>query len=385
VAEVWGNLSMDSTSPRYALSLINDPEKGSKWIALEDLTSNGSTAALKRPATGTYTLAGGNDGLSSFGETDIVGDASAQTGIYAFDGISGLDCQDLVIPYLVTNPTAQSLISYCETRRDMMVHFFRQLSSGADVSSIRDYRQSAGAFTGGTNFDSSYGALYAASTRYLDPLTNVKSFRLPVGDLVAALNFNDTGSGRLPDGDYGVFLAPAGEKRGRLSVDDVEFDVAQGARTHLVTLGDQNHINAIHRFNGKVIIGDAWTLRRDSTLLQWTNVRRMMIFMETRVSMIIQSLMFEQNNPRLWRKIHSRVKPFLDRMVALGAMYEYRYDGDQDARNLTSAKVNLPDDIANGKFRCRIFVKPTPPARELQVEWVVTKLSATFTEALADL
>jgi phage tail sheath protein FI len=295
-----------------------------------------------------------------------------------------MNCQDVIIPYQIANATAQSLINYVESRKDMMLHLFRQLTNAASVADIVAWRNATGAYTGGTQFDSNYVALYAGSVKVTDPLSNTSRFILPGGDLAAALSLNDTGGGRLPEGESGTWLAPAGETRARLAVDGVQYDVgASGNSSFLRSLGDDNHINAIHRFDGKVIIGDAFTLWRSTTLTQWTNVRRLMIFTEVRIARLIQKYMYEPNNPVLWRKIYNKIKPFMDRMVGLGAFFEYRYDGDQDASGLSDAKVNSPDDITNGVFRCRLYVKPVPPARELKVEFIITKLSASFTEQLS--
>jgi hypothetical protein len=379
-AERWANLSMDPSSARYALTIVNSQTNGSAYIALADLISTGSTLAAKRPAIGTYTLAGGNDGLAGFDEADILGDSSAGTGVHALGEIAGTECQDMILPYEVSNATAASLLAWAEDRQDMLVHLFRELQTAADVQDIEDYRRGQAAHSG-TNFDSSYGCLYAGTVQVTDPITKGTLYIFPAGDLAASLNLCDTGKGKLDVRDYGPHFSPAGVK-GQMIVDGIPYDLGpSGKRAQLRQLSDDNHVNTVLRQDGYVTFGDAFTLRRDgTTAFQWTSVRRILIYLEQRIITVIRKKIYEPNRPALWRAVAREVEKFLTTLKRQDWIESARFDIDQNAASMEQARLQTADSIERGEVNAELYISPYRPAREFKIRFIVTSSAAEVGE-----
>ena len=94
--ETFPNLTMGAysggalpTDERYAPTIFNHASTGSKLLQFLDSLVHG-TPADRRPANGTYTLSGGNDGLTGLDDNDFIGSDAGDTGLYSFDTESDL-------------------------------------------------------------------------------------------------------------------------------------------------------------------------------------------------------------------------------------------------------------------------------------------------------
>lgn len=82
VLETFLEVSVDPASPKFAERIINqEPFLKSRNIVVDVLDET------KVPQDGTYALTGGSNGLTGIDDTDFVGDAAAQNGLYALDEV----------------------------------------------------------------------------------------------------------------------------------------------------------------------------------------------------------------------------------------------------------------------------------------------------------
>jgi uncharacterized protein len=95
--EVWPELSLDRTDPRFYGTVVNDPARGSQVLHLSGL-ANASVS------TGTATLSGGADGLGTLRPVHFSGDGPLGTAW----GLATLDTVDevglLAVPDAVSHP-----------------------------------------------------------------------------------------------------------------------------------------------------------------------------------------------------------------------------------------------------------------------------------------
>ena len=117
IKEPWRNLSMDDTdTARYVVNVLNDPVRGSDLVTATDLDA-ATTAILAVPALGLgAAMTGGDDGLTNLGDNDFIGDPTAKTGLYAFNGVDPGDL--LAVPSQPTAAVQLAMASYCLTQRD---------------------------------------------------------------------------------------------------------------------------------------------------------------------------------------------------------------------------------------------------------------------------
>jgi phage tail sheath protein FI len=133
---------------------------------------------------------------------------------------------------------------------------------------------------------------------------------------------------------------------------------------------NDNSINAIRPVPGRgILVLGVRTLNPD---IRWryVNIRRLFSMIEEALDEQLQWLVFEPNNPQLWREIDRVVAGFLERLYRLGmldgATSEEAYSVRCDASTNPSWETDL------GKVTCIIGIQPPYPA-----EFVVVRLGVT--------
>jgi phage tail sheath protein FI len=126
-------------------------------------------------------------------------------------------------------------------------------------------------------------------------------------------------------------------------------------------------VNAIRPIAGRgILVLGARTLDPDITW-RYVNVRRLFLMIEQTLDQQLQSLVFEPNNPQLWRDIGRLVSDFLDRLWQIGML-----DGDTAADAYTvrcDESTNPPFETEQGRVTCMIGVQPPYPA-----EFVIVRI-----------
>lgn len=129
-------------------------------------------------------------------------------------------------------------------------------------------------------------------------------------------------------------------------------------------------VNAIRAIPGRgILVLGTRTLDPDFTW-RYVNVRRLFLMIEQALDQELQSLVFEPNNPQLWREIRRAVSGFLDRLWQLGML-----DGDAAADAYVvrcDDTTNPPWETEQGRVTCTIGVQPPYPA-----EFVIVRIGVT--------
>lgn len=199
IRELFPNLTMDATAPRYIETIVNHASYGSNLITATDLLLV-LTPTQKRPVNGTYaSLVGGLDGLIGLVDADYLGSATGPTGLYCFDRITSGTV--LVIPGATTLALWQGMIQYAEvTREGTLFCVFDPQASRTAVQIVGD--------TSTILESSEYGAMYWPRVKITNPSTSVfgagDTITIPpCGPVVGRYAANDRFVG-------GVYESPAG-------------------------------------------------------------------------------------------------------------------------------------------------------------------------------
>jgi len=209
VAQTFVNLTMDSTATRYVETIVNDEDTGTPLATLTDLGLLGTTAE-RRPANGTYTMTGGDDGLASLADADFVGDPTAKTGLYALDIVS--DLRLLACPDRATSAVHNAMLSYAEVYRKGSLFVVLDPPADMDETEIVEYVQTTAALEGSSEF----GAMYAPRIQVLNPNVSVFGDEAtivvpPSGVIMGVMARTDASR------PGGVYLPPAGIEEGRMT------------------------------------------------------------------------------------------------------------------------------------------------------------------------
>jgi phage tail sheath protein FI len=353
VVEVFKDLSMNEAVPNHVELAVNER---SEFITVEDLgPSSGSPD--DRPATGGFSLSGGDDGLNGLNDADYIGDPSQHTGFYAFDEIDALNM--LMAPGVTTANVIHAGITYAENRKDLML--IAEAPIHLEPLETVDFRKGQGMYSHAA-FNSSYAALYYPWLEINDPVSGKRKLVPPSGAVAGCYARSDQKT-------Y-VWYAPAGIDRGRIfNALSLGYKASRGERDVLYPEG----VNVIASFpDSGINIWGQKTLQSQPSALDRVNVRRLMMYIEEAIAESSRFVVFEPNNPQTWRALIRLINPFLQDIKDKGGFYDFAVQCDEE--------TNTPAVIDRNELVARIFVKPTKTAEFIELNFVLTATGADFKE-----
>ncbi len=344
VREVFDELSMTDTDADYVETRINGV---SKYITVTDLAS-ATAAPNDKPATGTFSLTGGDDGLTGLADTDYIGSSAGRTGLYALDVVP--ESLLIAVPGVATTAVQNGVLDYCAGRKDCFAILDPPFGNTPDQ--IKTYVET----TAGLN--SSYGAFYYPNVKILDPLTGKEKVVPPSGFVIGAY--------ARTDGDKGVWKVAAGIEDGRLAgVIGLETDLVNDKAVRDVLYPAR--INPICFLRGYGIrVYGARTLD-GSKEFPYINERRTFIYCEKSINEGTQFAEFENNEPGLWKKLTRSIKSFLLTVWRQGGL---RGEKPQDAFVVKiDEELNTQEFIDQGIVRGLIGLATQRPAEFIWFEF----------------
>jgi phage tail sheath protein FI len=358
IVETHANLSMENTNTTdHVEGRINIGATRSRFIRVKEapVVTNSlppqSTAGPRRlgalPAT-----EGLNGDVDE--EGDYIGNEASQTGFHGFNSVD--DINILAAPGITLRPVILAGMTYCENRADCFFVGEAPLAAQT-VTEVLDFKNATGAHAGQQAFNSTYGALYWPWIRTLDPLTNRPMSMPPSGAVIGSYSATDV--------RRGVHKAPAGLDDGFLNTAiGIEKVVTKGEHDLLNPQG----VNVIRSFPDLGIL--IWGARTVSINPEWRyiNVRRLFLFLEESIDQGTQWVVFEPNDPVLWKRIVRNVSAFLriqwleGKLVGNKAEEAFFVKCDEE--------TNPPESVALGRVITLVGVAPSKPA-----EFVIFRIS----------
>jgi hypothetical protein len=142
-------------------------------------------------------------------------------------------------------------------------------------------------------------------------------------------------------------------------------DVAQRVRKRERDFAFDHRVNTLIAFPGRGIrIWGARTLSSDPAFVQ-INVRRLFILIRKSVEKYAQWVVFEPNEPSLWKKIVRSVDVFLGDLWKQGALLGNAQDEAYYVK--CDEETNPPEARDVGQLMCEIGVAPVKPAEFIVV------------------
>lgn len=331
ILETHEHLSLAAANMKDYIDERLPTEKGNSFYITGLLNADAAVLPENTPFT---PLTGGEDGFEFITDTDLIGDELRQTGLYALDKIE--DAGILVIPGSSKEVTSAA-IGYCKRRKDLFLIF--DPLEGFSAQEVRDY---AG------DLSSDYAAIYYPWIKINDPNTG-RPVAVPPSGAVAGI-YADT------DIKRGVHKAPAGIENGYIdAASGIEKVVTKGENDLLY----QDKINVIRKFPEGIVVWGARTIFADPEW-KYINVRRLFIFLEQSIERGTKWVVFEPNDPSLWKSIERNVKAFLKIQWIEGKLV-----GDTQGQAFyvkCDAETNPPEVVDAGQVITEIGVAPSKPA-----------------------
>jgi len=382
VVEDWGKLSMESDSPDYVGSRLNDAFTGSQYVTVTDLSGATASGDENPAVTSNTALNNGADAPPT--ATDYIGTVAAKTGFSALD---------IAAVQLLAAPDAQRLgtadrntvlraaLDYCAERGDCTFVASSPNRAAAtatprvpsDYTELEsDYANRIKQFSAGFQAAKVYGAVYAGWIQVADPVA--------AGTAPTLFIPNDghvLGVFARTDQERGIWKAPAGSGavvRGAQAVCASFTDVQS---TDLVRNGLVNPI----RFEAGtgITIAASRSLSSDT---RWWFISTRLLFNFVKVSLRdgLRFVRQEPNSGELRRNVSVNVvRPFLLNLWRQGAF------GSDAADKVFTIKCdnenNPPAEVNQGNFRIEVYFYAVRPAETIVIVVGQQPTGATAGEA----
>ncbi len=354
--EVFADLSMSRTNPRFVETIVNATRGGSSLVRVTDQAVPGAPALNGQ----TVTLTGGNDGLIGLNDGDFIGSEVGKTGLRALDTVQDLSL--LLVPGRATAAIHNAMVTYCESIREGLVFAILDPPAGVGASGIIDYVVN----TAGLAKVSEHAAIYWPRVKVLNPARSVfgssdQIVVAPSGIIAGVYSRTDS----APPG--GVYDPPAGVDTGRLfgvlgfETDEVleerKRDLVYPKRINPLTTGP-----GLPRY-----IDGSRTLKGDGNF-PYVAERRGVSFIERSLKQGLQFARHKNNTEGLRAQVRRTITAFLLTQMNNGAFRSR--EPDKAFFVDVSDTLNTPTVIFAGKLVARVGLATNKPA-----EFIILRIS----------
>ncbi len=307
----------------------------------------------------------GSDGTALPQATDLIGDPSKFTGIYALDKVDlfNILCLPDVTRAKPGNPAQSDLdlpsqnsvfgaaMTYCLERRAFLLIDARPEVN--NVSSAVDWKS-----TGLTVHDKN-GAAYFPRLKLSDPLNKFQLRTFAPCGIIAGL-YSRIDSAR------GVWKAPAGTEATLSGVQGMVYKLTDAENGALNPLG----LNCLRTFPvyGSVAWGARTLVGSDADASEWkyVPVRRFALYLEESLYRGTKWVVFEPNDEPLWAQIRLNVGAFMQTLFRQGA---FQGKTPQEAYFVKCDKeTTTQNDIDRGVVNILVGFAPLKPAEFVVIQ-----------------
>ena len=166
ILEIFANLTTVATATRFWETIVNDPDTGSKFIAIVDqglATRPTGTTAVPQVVV----LAAGDDGLTSLADGDFVGNVAGPTGLFELNTVENLTL--LIVPGQATSTVQNAMLTYAATDRRGQVFALLDPPSNLTATAMVTYVKTTASLKNSNN----HGAIYWPRIKIANPATSV--------------------------------------------------------------------------------------------------------------------------------------------------------------------------------------------------------------------
>lgn len=365
VVETYQNLtSADEDDELYVETVLDQQGVGSLLITATVIDTG-------RPANGDYTLAGGDDGLTDLADSDFIGSDASDTGIRAFDVVTGGTI--LLIPERPTPAVHNAMIQYAEVTRDLSMIAILDLPEALNTQAVIEYVET----TAGLINNSEHAVAYWPRVKILNPNKAVFG---PEDNITVANSGHIAGAWARQDASKpgGIYENAAGigggpQQGGRLRTITGLEDDPDGGEVHQVNkeanrdLVYPKLINPIDDDFGFLAIDGTRTLKSDGNF-PGVAERRGVIFIEQSTKTGIQFARHRNHTAELRNEVERTITKFLTEQMSVGA---FRSTNPEEAFFVdVGTGLNTPDVVFANQIRVRVGL-----ATNKSIDWVILEFT----------
>lgn len=319
---------------------------------------------------GVGTFAGGAQVVSAIVPADYTGTAAGSNGWYVADKVTdAMRIANIGLPG--DEAVDDGMRLYSKLRGDLI--YYRATPLGVNAAGMGSYRDGTTPYTVLAH-DEWIGRLVGADVNITDSVNRDLKFDIPglVDSLTQRL---------ICDQKFGPWISSAGPQRGRVISPNngVPLNLSSPALATDFDTIYKKGVNAVveDADYGTVYWGNKSLYKNPNSLLSKENVGDLIVYIIRGLKPLVRWQSFDPNDPRMWKQMYRRVKPFIDdlesnRAITPGEDQFWFWQGDQNADVRTDAKFNALADLDAGKYRARFVFVPITATEYIGIEIVPT-------------
>jgi len=315
---------------------------------------------------GTGTLATGAQVITDIVAADWTGTAAGQNGWFVADKITD-SYRFANIGAVGDDDVDEGLRAYVVARGDATYHIGTPL--GINATGLENYRDGLSPYVH-TAHNEWVGRLVACDVNITDSVNRDKTFDIP--------GVVDVFANRLRvDAKYGAWWSDAGSERGVVISPNngVPFNLISQANAADFDRIYPKGINPVVQDDsfGTMFYGNRSLWKNTSSLLKFSNVGDLCVFIMRSLRPLIRPGQFDPNNPIMWKAMYRRVLPFItsleeNQAIVPGEDTNWFWQGDQNADRREDAKLNTQQDLDAGKYRARFVFVPIVATEAIAID-----------------
>lgn len=357
--EVYKNLIIPGRPTAVNSSYLGDVVSGSNLVDVLYADLNGYTGIMV-PINLVTNFVNASNGASVV-DSDYIGDSNAKNGLHAFDSIGdiyAIGCNNS------SNNMAIGGAAYAASRKDIQYfhHFDNAYVNPTQIANLK----------ASLNIDTPYVQFWAGGLLVLDPLSNLPKKISAIGDILGASAYSE-----IKEGAYRSF---AGTNRGLIfnALGVVNNFGSVSDLTSLNTLSNRQ-INAVVNVDGQIYLSGNFSAQLATSHLSFNNVVRLILYIQRSLRPLVKVFIEEPNDIPTWKQIFLTVTPFLDSLVnPKRAVYDYKWQGDQDVTDISQIQINNSNDIGLGKYKALLWIKDIVSLQQFEISIIITESSVSF-------
>ena len=361
ISELYTNLKIVGKPTVLESNYLNKINEESNLVKVTYSDLSAIVASQINPRKFAVRFQSGTDG-GAVVDTDYIGSSSSKTGFYAADPYS--DMSQVCVPDKSSVAILQAGAAYADSRRDLQ--FFGWLGDATTESAVATLRDN-------TLIDSKYTALFAGKITVVDPDSKNRGTLdiSPMGDICGIADFNDS--------KFKPHYAFSGTNRGVIynAMAVVNNFGTNGNYVNLNMLGNRQ-VNLVVNENNKIFLKSSFSAQKDLSDYSWNSITRMVINLKKTLGPFLASFLEEPNDIPTWKRMYLQGYPTLETLRTERGISDYSWQGDQFATSLDNLQTNLINEVDQGKYRLRIFMKAIKPINEIVLDIILSPSGVSF-------
>lgn len=365
-SEVYENLFIEDNSDGilptagnadFLEAIKNSNLLEASYMDISSLTPNSDGFIV--PGVGDYYFNTGSDGGTP-DVADYVGVDGSGNGFYAFDDYD--DSYALAVPAVSESDLAglgAGGFAYAANRKDLRFYHHLDVTNTTTTLLIAEKESIAG-------YNTRYIGYFSGGIKLTHPTTGLQVIIPEIADVLGCIGYTID--------NFAPWYSFSGPNRGVIPGSlGVVTNFGSPAKFDDLNLLAQRQINMVVQRNGQVMLWDSYSGQSKDNPESFLSVGNLLIYMQKSLAPYLETFLDEPLDLQLMQQIFYGAKPFMEDLKTKRAIFNYAWNGDQNAASLDDLTINTKEDVALGKYVIQLELEVIAPLKKLTLNIVLTR------------